>query len=78
MTVIYILDGGGQHIGPFKNRENVERFIKMMALCGENWAGNKIVEGGRDDTPGQNPAPMNSCANQSKRTDKLKLVRRKP
>jgi hypothetical protein len=78
MAMIYLLDGGGQHVGPFKNREDVERFIKMMALCGEDWADNKTVEGGGDDAPGQNPAPMNFCANQLKRTNKLKLVGRKP
>jgi hypothetical protein len=77
--MIYLLDGGGQHIGPFENREGVERFIKMMALCGENWADNKIIEGGGDDAPGrQNPAQMDSCANQLKSTNKLRLVGRRP
>ncbi len=75
--MIYILDGGGHHVGPFKNRENVERFIKMMALCGEDWADNKIVEEGGDDESGQNPAQMNSCANQWKSSHKLKLVGRR-
>jgi hypothetical protein len=76
--MIYLIDGRGQHIGPFKNRENVERFIGMMALCGEDWADNKIVEGGGDDSSGQNPAQMGSCANRLKGTNKLKLVGRRP
>ena len=78
MTMIYLLDEDGQSIGPFKNREDVERFIKMMALCGEDWAGNKIVQGGENDAPGQNLAQINSCTNPSKSTNKLKLVGRKP
>jgi hypothetical protein len=78
MMMIYILDGGRRQIGPFKNRENVERFIEMMALCGEDWAHNKIVEGDGDDAPGQNPAQMNSCATRLKSTNKPKLVGRRP
>ena len=78
MTMIYLLDGGGQHIGPFENCEEVDRFIKMMALCGENWADNKIVQGGGADAPGQNPAQMDSGTNRLKRTSKLKLVGRRP
>ncbi len=78
MTMIYLLDEDGQHIGPFKNREYVERFIKMMALCGEDWAGNTIVEGGGDDTPGKNPALMHSCTSPLKSTNKLKLVGKRP
>ncbi len=76
--MIYIVGGGGQHIGPFKDREHVERFIKMMALCGEDWADNEIVEGAGHDAPGQSPAQMSSCANQSKSTNELKLVGRRP
>jgi hypothetical protein len=78
MTVIYLLDGAGQRIGPFDNREGVERFINMMALCGEDWADNKIVRGERDDAVGQNPARMDSCANPLKGANKLKLVVRRP
>jgi hypothetical protein len=74
--MIYILDGGGHHVGPFKNRGNVQCFIKLMAMCGEDWAGNKIVEIAGGDTPGQNPAQMNSCANPWKSPSKLKLVGR--
>ena len=76
--MIYLIDGRGHQIGPFGNRENVERFIGMMALCGENWADNKIVSGGGDDVPRQNPAHMDSCTNLWKSTSKLKLVGRKP
>jgi hypothetical protein len=42
--MIYLRQEGGQYVGPFKSRENAERFIGMMALCGENWAGTEIVE----------------------------------
>jgi hypothetical protein len=78
MAMIYLIDGRGHLIGPFENRENVERFIGMMALCGENWADNKIVWGGGDDAPGQNPAQMDSWSNRLKSTSKLKLVGRRP
>ncbi len=76
--MLYILDGGRQQVGPFKNRENVERFVKMMALCGEDWAHNKIVIGYGDDALGQNPAQITSCASQLKSASKLKLVGRRP
>ena len=76
--MIYLLDVAGQQVGPFRNREGVERFINMMALCGEDWADNTIVEGGEDDVPGQNPSPMDFCANHLKTSCKLKLVGRKP
>ena len=76
--MIYLLHGAGQHIGPFENREEVERFIKMMALCGENWADSKIVEGGGEDAPGQNQAQMDPCANRREGANKLKLVGRRP
>jgi hypothetical protein len=66
--MIYLLDDGGHPIGPFKNREEVERFIGMMALCGENWADHEIVPGGSDDAPMQNPARADSCADRFKST----------
>ena len=47
--MFFLLDGEGQHIGPFKNREAVARFIKMMALSGEDWADNQVVEQGGED-----------------------------
>ena len=78
MVMIYMLDGRGHHIGPFENREDVERFIQLMALCGENWASNKIVEGGGDDAPVQNQAQMVSCPNPCKGAFKLRLVGRRP
>ena len=72
--MIYILDGAGQPVGPFKDREHVERFIRMMALCGEQWADNSIVELSEDDAPGLEAALMNSQAIRLKRDSKLKLV----
>ena len=77
MTVIYLSDGRGRQVGPFENREGVERFIKMMTLCGENWADNEIIEGSGDDGPGRIPAHMDSCADRWKSANKLKLVGRK-
>ena len=75
--MIYLLDGAGQLVGPFKNRESVERFINMMALCGEDWADNRIIEGGGDDAAGRNPTRMDSCANRFEVANNLKLVGRK-
>ena len=75
--MIYLLDAGGQRVGPFKDRESVERFIELMALCGEDWADDKIVEGGGEDAPGQNSARMDSCADHLRAVAKLKLVTRK-
>jgi hypothetical protein len=74
MTMVYMLHGKGQPVGPFKNREHGKRFIKMMALCGEDWADNKIVEGGGDDAPGHDSARMSFRANRSKSSSKLRLV----
>jgi hypothetical protein len=52
--MIYLREGGGQFVGPFKNRKEAERFIKLMALCGENWADTKVVEEeGVDSIAGQ-------------------------
>jgi hypothetical protein len=76
--MIFLLDGSGKHVGPFENREAVERFIEMMSLCGENWADSKIVEGGGNDALGQNPPQVDPCANRPKGTNKLKLVGRRP
>ena len=42
--MIYLLEGG-EYVGPFENREEAERFIKLMGLCGENWEGSEVVEG---------------------------------
>jgi hypothetical protein len=78
MDMIFLLDGGGKHVGPFESREAVERFIRMMALCGENWADSKIVEGGGENAPEQNPGQMDPCANRREGANKLKLVGRRP
>ena len=50
--MIYLREGEGQYVGPFKSREDAERFIELMELCGENWAGTEVVEeeGGIDPT----------------------------
>ena len=42
--MIYLREGGGQYVGPFKSRYEVERFIGLMRLCGENWADTEVVE----------------------------------
>ena len=42
--MIYLREGGGQYVGPFKTRQDAERFIKLMELCGENRAGTEVVE----------------------------------
>jgi hypothetical protein len=42
--MIYLRERGGQYVGPFKTRQDAERFIKLMELCGENWAGAEVVE----------------------------------
>jgi hypothetical protein len=76
--VIYLIDGRGHLIGPFENREDIDRFIGMMALCGENWADYKIVAGGGDDAPGQRPTQVASWSKRLKSTSKLRLVGRRP
>ena len=48
--MIYLREEGGRYVGPFKGREAAERFIKMMELCGENWADTEIVEEDRIDS----------------------------
>ena len=78
MTMIFLLDGSGKNVGPFENREAVERFIQMMALCGEDWADSKIVEGSGNNAAGQIPAHMESCAHRGKDVNKLRLVGRRP
>lgn len=42
--MIYLREEGGQYVGPFKSRKDAERFIKLMELCGEDWAGTEVVE----------------------------------
>ncbi|HYK91584.1 MAG TPA: hypothetical protein VE398_22640 [Acidobacteriota bacterium] len=42
--MIYLREGGGQYVGPFKSRRDAERFIKLMELCGENWTDTEVVE----------------------------------
>jgi len=42
--MIYLREAGGQYVGPFKSREEAERFIKLMELCGENWDDAEVME----------------------------------
>jgi hypothetical protein len=42
--MIYLRGEGGQYVGPFKGFREVERFIKLMELCGENWTDTEVVE----------------------------------
>jgi hypothetical protein len=42
--MIYLREKGGQCVGPFRNRRDAERFIKLMDLCGEDWTGTEVVE----------------------------------
>ena len=48
--MIYLRKGGGQYVGPFKSRKDAELFIKLMELCGENWADTEVVEQERVDS----------------------------
>jgi hypothetical protein len=41
--MIYVREGEGQYVGPFKSRKHAKRFIELMELCGENWAGTEVV-----------------------------------
>jgi len=43
--MIYLREEGGEYVGLFKSRKDAERFIKLMELCGENWADTEVVEG---------------------------------
>ncbi len=42
--MIYLREGGGKYVGPFKSRNEAERFIKLMDMCGENWEDAEVVE----------------------------------
>ena len=42
--MIYLREEEGQYVGPFKSRQDADRFIKLMELCGEDWADTEIVE----------------------------------
>ena len=41
--MIYLRQRGGQYAGPFKSRRDVERFIRLMELCGDSWAGAEVI-----------------------------------
>jgi hypothetical protein len=51
--VIYLREVGGKYVGPFKSREDAERFIRLMELCGENWADSEVVEEDCNDSTGE-------------------------
>ncbi len=42
--MIYLRQESGQYVGPFRSRKDAERFIKLMQLCGEKWAGAEILD----------------------------------
>jgi hypothetical protein len=42
--MIYLCEGEGQYVGPFKSRKEAECFMKLMELCGESWADTEVVE----------------------------------
>jgi hypothetical protein len=50
--VIYLDEREGQYVGPFRSREDSTRFVGLMGLCGEVWAGAELVveKGGLDPT----------------------------
>jgi hypothetical protein len=48
--MIYLIEAGGQYVGPFKTRMHAERFIELMELCGEDWADTEVVEEDRNDS----------------------------
>lgn len=52
--MIYVHEGDGQYVGPFKSRRDAERFIRLTELCGEDWADSEVVEeDGVDSVTGQ-------------------------
>ena len=49
--MIYLREKDGQYVGPFRSRNDAERFIDLMRLCDENWAGAEIVDEERTMVP---------------------------
>lgn len=64
--MIYLIDGRGHHIGPFKNQDSVQRFIRMMALCGEEWVDSEVLEGNAEVSPRHDPVQLGPGANPRK------------
>ena len=62
--MIYLNAKKEGYVGPFKNRKDAERFIKLMELCGENWAGTEVVEeeGGWDGSDSAEESKMRSAS----------------
>jgi len=42
--MIYLRKEDGSYVGPFRSCKDAERFIQLMQLCGEIWAGTEIVD----------------------------------
>jgi hypothetical protein len=42
--MIYLREVGGQYVGPFKSRQDAERFVGLMEMVGEDWADSEVVE----------------------------------
>jgi hypothetical protein len=78
--MFFLVDGGGQHIGPFKNHDAVARFIEMMTLSGDGWLVNQIVEEGGSavDASERETSERDFPHDLSDSTSKLKLAERKP
>ena len=56
--MIYLREGGGRFVGPFKSQKVAERFIRLMELCGEDWGDTKVVE--KDGIDSNNAAKKTS------------------
>ena len=49
--MIYLRKEDGLYVGPFRSCKDAERFIQLMQLCGEIWAGTEIVDDEYDNDP---------------------------
>ncbi len=52
---IYLRENG-DYVGPFRGREDVERFLTLMEVLGESLAGIEIVMINSEMNPGSSPA----------------------
>lgn len=53
--MFYLREPGGQYVGPFRSRNDAENFIKLMELCGQDWADAEIVEDEERDSSASPP-----------------------
>lgn len=53
--MFYLREPGGQYVGPFRSRNDAESFIKLMELCGQDWADAEIVEDEEGDSSASPP-----------------------